>query len=223
MRVFEWLREKESRFAWSLLGFVVGVLSLLISYFTSVERRPHVVFTVLADTNVLDLHTALPDLKILFRDVDLQRQQLNLRVITVRVQNTGAADVLPTQYDDAIPWGFHLPNAELLQVRILGSNSKYLLERVVPSIAHNSITLNKVILEHGSYFDLETLFIHPRTRQPLMEPIGKIAGVAFTLTQVKPTMPQSLVTSALDAPWHIQIVRFAVYGARHSYCRFLLF
>jgi len=97
------LREKlriDDRFSWSFLGVVLAVLFGVASLYTAFrENRPNLAVDVKNQADVLDIHRPLQDLKLSFRGQDIQQQNLNLRIFTIRVSNKARQDVLQTQYD----------------------------------------------------------------------------------------------------------------------------
>src|SRR5664279_1508531 len=83
----------ERRYAWSFLGFVVGVFGIALGILALRERRPEITFSFVAESNVLDVHTPVSALDVLYRGKNIQKLGLNLRIITVRIENTGAVDI----------------------------------------------------------------------------------------------------------------------------------
>ena len=74
-----WVKRLESRYPWGTLGVAVGVVGTAIGiYGWFHERKPNVVFEVAGEANVLDVHTALPELKIFFRSQDIRNRSCRL-------------------------------------------------------------------------------------------------------------------------------------------------
>lgn len=173
------LKRLEARYPWGLLGAAVGVAGLAVgAYGWLHERRPNVMFEVISEANVLDVHTALPDLRILFRGEDIQKENLNLRILRLRVANTGEADISQGLYDVNEPWGFKVRGGRALEIRLVEASSEYLFASVAPVLVNDSsVHLSKVILERGAAFSVELLVLHPSREVPEVVPIGKVAGV----------------------------------------------
>ena len=72
----------------TLIGVVVAVLTFLD------KPRRLVEVQVLSDSNVVDVNQPLPDLRLVFQGEDITEGELALRLVTLRVANTGDADLL---------------------------------------------------------------------------------------------------------------------------------
>src|SRR5687767_7021037 len=170
MSFVSWLVEKERRFAWSLVGTIVGFVSLYLAYIALRDKKPELTFTILGEANVFDVHTPLPNLEIRFQGQDIQNQQLNLRVLTIQVANTGDIAILQNQYDQAGPWGFVIRNGRGIEARVVRSNDTYLQSRLRPVLQNDSVYFEKPIFEKGSAVVLEALVLHPRQSRPAISP-----------------------------------------------------
>lgn len=197
---------------WSLGGVLVGVVSLVFAYIAVVEKRPRVAFTIVNEANVLDVHQSMQDLSITFRGEDLQNRNLNLRILTIRLENTGDVDILQGQYDQTEPWGFAITNGRLVEVRVKGSNSDYLRHAIRPALRDNVAYLAKTILERGRYVSLEALVIHSKGSDPTVHPFGKIAGID-KLEVLRARRPDDLPwwQQAWGGPALVQLVRLFSY------------
>ena len=56
MGLISWLVDKEARFAWSLVGAIVGLLSLALGYLAVIEKKADVALSVIGEANVFDIH-----------------------------------------------------------------------------------------------------------------------------------------------------------------------
>jgi len=157
------------------------ILTILVTmYFGAVfERKPNISLVVLNSTNVLDVHEPVKDLSILFRGEDIQKKNLNLRIITVKVENDGGIDILQTHYDMNDKWGVKITSGEIVEVRVVESNSKYIKSDLKPKLVKDEglIELEKIIFDRGKYFVIEILVLHEKQTIPTILPFGKIAGI----------------------------------------------
>jgi len=85
-------------------------------------------------------------------------------------------------------WGFRIQNGRLVDApRIVDSNSPYLRSKLSPILVTNDIAhFNKVILERGKFVSLDLLILYTNDQQPVIEPIGKIAGQEAILVTRRP-------------------------------------
>lgn len=179
MSLSEWFDRFSRHPRWSFFGVLIAVgLGALAVYSFFLERTPRVSMDITSEANVLDVHRPLDDLTISFQGEDIEQNNLNLRIFTLRVENDGGVDVLQGHYDQNQSWGLQVPNGRVIEVRLIGSNSQYLQSNVSPRILSDSvIQLNKVIFDRGKYFTLEILVLHNRDELPNIVPLGKIAGI----------------------------------------------
>ena len=176
------IREKlriDDRFSWSFTGVILAVLFGAIGLYSLLrENRPNLVCEIQNQSDVLDLHRPLKDLALEFRGQDIQQQNLNLRIYTVRVSNKGRVDILQSYYDQDTPWGITVKPGQIIEARLTSSNSSYLTSRIGPEVSDpNTITLRKVIFEHDRYATLDILVLHHKESPPRIGSFGKIAGI----------------------------------------------
>ncbi len=135
------------------------------------------------------LRATLPELSVVYRGEDIQKSNLNLKVVRLRISNAGTSDVLQTHYDQGDQFGFRFVNARVLEVRQLDSSSPYLASAVKPALVGPSTVLfAKPIFEVGAWFGLELLLIHDKSADPTLIPLGKIAGVEHALVVRPPSV-----------------------------------
>src|SRR5437016_12539681 len=139
MGLFSWFKYAEKRYPLGALGVLIGLVGIALGiYVGRHERKPNILFEVLSEANVLDIHTALPELTILFRGEDVQKASLNLRVIRVRVSNSGESDIAQSLYDNNEPWGFKVRGGRAIEVRVVDATSDYLRTWVMPQRINDS-------------------------------------------------------------------------------------
>jgi hypothetical protein len=143
----------DERFSWSFTGVVLAVLFGIVGLYTALrESHPNLVIEIENQADVLDVHRPLQDLKLLFRGQDIQQQNLNLRIFTIRISNKGREDILQGQYDQDGTWGIKVSTGQIIEVRLSTNNSSYLAERISPEITSaDTVTLKKVIFERDRY------------------------------------------------------------------------
>ena len=171
-------------------------------------------FETISDTNVLDLHRPLQDLNIVFRGQDVQERNLNLRIVTVNVANAGEVDILPIHYDQEDHWGMKFENGEVIEARLVDTNSKYLRPKVVPQLVGvDIVAFPKIIFEKGSFFTVEVLLLHPKDESPSMSSVGKIAGIDEITVLARPLVQQEVgfATELFQGSALIQVARTIIY------------
>lgn len=169
----------ETKFAWSFFGFIVAIIFGAITFYTLLhDKKPDILFEITNESNVFDVHRPVEGLNITFQNDDIQEENLNLKLTTIKIMNKGEADVLQGHYDNNTMWGLSVLNATAIEVRLQTSNDEYLEKNIRPVLINGStIQFTKVIFEEDRYFTLEILSLHDKNTSPEFIPIGKIAGI----------------------------------------------
>lgn len=201
---------------WSSVGVflavIIGIPSLYIAFH---DKKPNIVFQVVSESNVLDIHKPMKDLSITFRGKNLEEEKKNLKILTIKVENNGDLGVLQNFYDDTEQWGVKFENSEIVEKpSILSSSSDYIKNKIIKSVENrNVLEFNKIIFDKGHEFTFEVQLIHDNKKEPQLIPLGKIANVdkqivfRTPLTQEK----QSIIREAINGNYLVQIVRFFIY------------
>lgn len=174
------LQKLESRGYWGVVGVLLTIVFGIMGLYTYFhERKPNVQVEVVGESNVLDLHKPLENLTIYFDNEDIQKKNLNLRIITIQISNNGEMDILQSQFDQQMKWGLKISSGKIINdARIVATNSDYLKSSLSPKIVGDDVVeFEKVIFEKGKYFTLEMLVLHNKDTLPDITTIGKIAGI----------------------------------------------
>ena len=196
----------------------VGIGSLVVTIVTLVialrEPEASVTIETISDTNVLDLRRPLQDLSIVFRGQNVQEQNLNLRIVTINVVNSGEVDILPNQYDSEDDWGVQFKDGEVIEARLVDTSSDYLQSKVIPERSSvDTVVFPKIILEQGAFFAVEVLLLHSKNELPSISSVGKIAGVDEITVLTRPLSREevSFATELFRGSALIQAVRVIIY------------
>ena len=195
----------------SFLGLILGVLGL---YYTLRSGRTLLVVDVAAESNVLDVRTAVKDLAILFQGRDIQQENSNLKIFTVRLTNQGEVNILETYFDSRNPWGLEVNGGRVIEARVTSSNSLYLSQNLQPKIADAThVELNKIIFDKGKFVTLELLVLHNKNVAPRVGVFGKIAGMDEipVTNSSKEHDQQSFAKIVFRGPVAVQIARTISY------------
>lgn len=200
---------------WSFIGVIVALISVAFAIYSWVYgRQPNISFEITNEANVLDVHKPLKDLNISFQGEDIQEKNLNLRILTIRIENTGRENILQNHYDLHDIWGFQVMDGKIIEIRLMDTNSEYLKENLSPRLLkEDTVQFIKTIFEKGKFFTLEALILHTRDTLPTITPIGKIAGIDRVvakkswLEKEKPTFLQKLFAGNSL----VQTIRLIVY------------
>ena len=197
-----------------LASLVVGLLGVVLTYIALKEPQPGVTFETISDTNVLDLRRPLQDLNIVFRGQNVQEQNLNLRIVTINVVNSGEVNILPGHYDHEDDWGLKFKDGEVIEARLVDTSSEYLRSKVVPHrLGVDTVVFPKVIFEKDAFFAIEVLLLHPKNESPSISSVGKIAGINNITVLTRPLAREeiSFVTELFQGSARIQVLRAIIY------------
>jgi len=173
---------KKNKFG--VIGITLAIIFFIITiYYVFYTPQPKITYTILSDSNIVDLHKPLEDLRILFQNEDIQKNNLNLKIYTLKISNPGTKNILETHYASNENWGIKITDGRIIESRLVESNSDYLKRNLNPKIVDNkTINFEKVILDSNNYFTLELLVLHPKDSDINLIPFGKISGISKNQT-----------------------------------------
>ena len=160
-------------------GIILIFLAAIAFYNFFHEKKLEITYEIISESNVLDIHKPLKDLTIFFKDENIQKKNLNLKVYTIRVYNTGELNIRQDDFDKNLPWGLEVKQGKIInKARLINTNSEYLMSNLEPTVLDtNKLEFKKIIFERNKFFIVELLVLHSKVQLPSILPIGKIAGV----------------------------------------------
>ena len=191
MGLRDFLNTIDQRYAWSPLSVILtlmfGGLAIYLGFFR--DLKPELRFEIVSNTSVLDVREDLGKLEILYDGLDIKKSNQSLRVVVVRVINSGETGILMSHYDEREPLGFTFSTGKLLRVELLEASSRYLMSNLRASLADSLLgVFEPVILESKDYFMFKALILHAQGWTPILSPYGKIAGIrAINVTELSST------------------------------------
>ena len=194
----------------------LAIISAYFGYQSLKQPQPEIFFETISDTNVIDLNRSLQDLSIDFRGQDIHEHNLNLKIMTINVVNSGEVDILTNHYDHEDDWGIKFKDAEVIEARLIDANSDYLKAKIIPRrLSTDTVVFPKVIFERGKSFAIEVLLLHSNNTAPSISPIGKIAGIDTigVLTRSLTREEVNFINQVLNGSIPVHIVRSLIYQA----------
>lgn len=196
---------------WQVIVIISIVLTIYAYYH---ERKPNIEYTILSDSNVFNSGKSVDNLEINIQGRKINKDELNLRIFTIKIENNGGASVLSNFYDNDLAWGFQIKNGEIVNEPIITQgNSDYLSSNLKPTKTSNGLEFKKIIFDHNKYVVLELLVLHKRDETPNIVPFGKIAGIEnFNVLKRSPaTNQKSTISQLLDGSIWIHGIRLVLY------------
>lgn len=169
------------RLATIIIAFIGLVGASLTTYaFFFQEKKIDLQYEIIANSNVLDIKAELTQLDILYNGKSLKQKNQNLRIVNLRINNTGTEHILKTFYDDNDPLGFKVVDGEIIEnPEVLDASNEYLKNNLVVTLeSANQVSFSKVIIESREFFVLKLLILHKYGSSPRIIPVGKVAGVS---------------------------------------------
>lgn len=179
MSFLEWAKQIEKKYAWSFFGVILAVIFGLIGIYPYIHKeKVNVSFEIINETRVLDVKKSLKDLKVFFQGEDIDKKNLTLKVVTIKLQNTGDIDILQNYYDETNLWGIKVNNCKIIETSLVETNNEYILENLNPKVkGENILSFEKIIFEKEKYFIIELLLLSEKEKEVKIMPLGKIAGI----------------------------------------------
>ncbi|WP_141047629.1 hypothetical protein [Aliarcobacter cryaerophilus] len=204
---------KNSVLTLTFFSFIISIGYIVYIEFIK-DDRPKLSFDVQSVLNVLDIANKLDDLKVLYKDIDILKQNKKLSIVNVRIENKGTSSILLEDYDIEFPVGLSVNNGTILKVNILESSSEYISKKL-SKITNDSknIILPSIIIESNNYLNLSILVLHSEESEIVIEPFGKIAKVNnFLLENTYKNIEYSFWNDLTEGSISIKLARVIYYN-----------
>jgi|GEM_PF-5346086 len=181
MKFFEQLTSANKKYPWDILGFLLGVLGLLLVLFPpSFENKPGLTYLITENSKIIDINESLNDLKISYRDKNIIEDSLNIWILSLKIKNTGETDITKNMFDSNYPIGVRIENGSFIDPpKIIETSNEYLNQTIkinfVDSIS--LITFPEFIFDKEDFFTVKFRILFKNGNQPKFKPIGKLAGI----------------------------------------------
>jgi len=161
------------------VGFVLAAVSIAIAIYGVWFYRPQPIIGLdVSDTKVLDIHESIGKLDVTYGGQSLKATNRELRVVQVRIFNSGRADITKDAFDSDDPFGFQISRGELLEPPIITGSSEYLSRHVtLREPDASTLYIAPIILDAGEWIRLNLLVAVKAGDTATIQPIGKIAGI----------------------------------------------
>jgi len=177
MELIKRLRSLERKYPWSILGFV---LTLLI-YFSAgylKDNRARLYIDIETDTAVVDIKEEIPNLRILYNDVDIRKKKLSLRILKLKIINDSGTDILKTFYDPKAPVSLSIDSGRIVSAELIEAGNEYLKKNfMLRKINNKELYFNDVIFDAESFVLIKLLVLHSDKSLPKIITGGHIAGI----------------------------------------------
>jgi hypothetical protein len=216
MSLMKKLGQLEKKFAWSLMGTLVGIAGIVFAAVTFFyEKKPSLTYEIVSNTSVVDVRESVDMLVVLYDGKDIQKNHETLRILVIKVVNDGSGAVLKSYYDGNDPLGLTLTNGRVIQSDVIDASSDYLRKQIKPERrSPTMITFSDVILEPKDFFVIKVLILTSDEVQDLgLRPIGTLANVRAkeVVLTYKERETAPFLTRAFGGGMLVQVTRFFSY------------
>lgn len=176
--------EQIKKFDWSKWGFVLAIFLFIITFAMWIYQTYYykslsdLSYEIISNEEVLTLKEDIPNLQILYDEINLRESSKNISILIFKVINRGNESILINHYDENIPLGFVIKNGTILVPPsiIKSSDQKYFIDPI-QKVKKDTVFFKNLIIDDNSYFDVKCLILNEFGNKPLIEPLGKIAGI----------------------------------------------
>jgi uncharacterized membrane protein len=209
----------DRNFCWSFLGWIVGVISLVVAIYFGMfyKTTPRLALEITTNTNIVDIKEDPKKLDIVYDGKSLKSVGSTLSVVTLRIVNEGNSAVKIDAYTPDAPLGFTVTGGEVIEApQVIDASNTYLREKLKASlIGKDKVVLAPAIFNAGDYIGFKLLVIHRGGSDDPIEfqPIGTIADTGeIAVRQGQQLLPSKpLWRQVMEGGFAVQVVRAVFY------------
>lgn len=215
MALWDEIKSLDSKFSWSFFGFILAIVGIAAgAYFSLRTPITEITYDIINESNVLDVHQQVESLNIFFRNENIRDKGLNIRALSVLIENTGDTNIKQVDFDQNENWGIYVENGEIVNASFTGYSSGYLKNNLSSTrINGNSINFPKIMFDKNEKAALDILILHDNKTKPRIQMIGKISGIdkfkiKNSFTEKKNEIWYSKI---FEGPFFLQLIRLVVF------------
>ena len=162
-------------------AFVIAVVGIVLAIYATWfnDKRTEVSVAVQLASDVVNVGGTVPELELVFRGIRLDPSKTPLKVVLIRVWNSGETTIRHADYDPNAPVGFRLVEGEILSLSLERASNDYLTRTARTSVqSDGTVSISPLILEPKDYIILKGILLQPKIGPVSVQPFGKVAGAA---------------------------------------------
>lgn len=164
-------------FQWflAILAIAGGIIGIY-SFFQ--EKKVNLQYEILSNINVLDFNADLSKLEVFYDSTNLKQTEEELRIVTVKITNTGEENILKASFDENDLIGIKILNGAIIEKpELIKASSDYIRNNLKLQLENqHNIKFSTLIIENNEYFIIKILLLHKKNKIPELKSVGKIAG-----------------------------------------------
>lgn len=196
------------------LGILFGLVGILFGIYQTYfyEIKPELQIEILSETSVLSVHESISDLSINFKGENLSQTGNELRILILKIKNTGNKNILPSDFQPQKPWGIKILPGSIIDLAVTDTNSTKIKEALNPQKVESEIRFTPTIFEKERFFSLKILMLVPKDANIDISSLDSIADIDNVKIERRSENEQrSLADKAFTGDTLVQIVRVVGY------------
>ena len=133
MNIWNKIKNLDKNFSWSFMGFLVGIIGIAFAVDTIYfyQEKPNIEYYQLTNTSVLDLKENVTKLDVIYDSTSIKKNRQSLRVVTIKILNSGNEDLGPQHYDKTVPLGLKIKGGVIVETpQIIETSNAYISDRL---------------------------------------------------------------------------------------------
>jgi hypothetical protein len=162
----------------ALIWTIINIVWSLYIYYNPSNQNPDIKIILKNITNVFEINDDNKDLKIFFKEKDVLKEKLSLKVVTLKIMNDGNSDVSTNNFDTINePFGLSIKNGVIINAEIDKPSIKSFIniQNKIKSDSSNFI-FKPFIFPKKQYFFVRMTILHSNKKEPVIQEIGRIVN-----------------------------------------------
>lgn len=210
---------------WVRLGvFIITILGVVFSLYTGLSyRNPELEYEIISRTTIFDKNERISQLRILIDSLDVQQNNTNISIFTIKVVNNGQ-NIAPVLYDGG-DFGIIVNNGYIIEEpTVVEAATPHIQKRLKDKVFSQDstfINMPNIALDTKDYYIIKFGMIHHNDSIPNITSIGKIVGQKHINIKYIEDQEKYYIT-AFKGRWLVQLLRLLSYGIFSICCIFAI-
>ena len=217
MNIWNKIKNLDKNFSWSFMGFLVGIIGIAFAVYTIYfyQEKPNIEYYQLTNTSVLDLKENVTKLDVIYDSTSIKKNRQSLRVVTIKILNSGNEDLGPQHYDKTVPLGLKIKGGVIVETpQIIETSNAYISDRLkINWLSENEISFSQFIINQNESFTLKLLLLTKENIIPELKATGYITGLGKPTLRTDINKPEekSFLARVFQGSFLIHLVRSILY------------
>lgn len=196
----------------TILSVVLGVVSIWLYFY---KEAPKLEVEILSANSLFSVNETVPQMQIRIDSVDLQKQNKNITIYSLRIANNGSKNISLYDFDTG-DIGIRINGGSIIETpSITDCSSDYIVHKVDTALLRStdfSIIIPQAIYNVDDYYTLHFFVLHDKTQSPAFESFGQIVGQKGIKIVNHNNANLNNWKRAFSGSFYVQLYRLLVYG-----------